>query len=52
MIEPEGYDNKMPQRMLTVKEVTLILNVHCNTVRFLDKCRKEHMVLSQKGVSS
>jgi len=33
----EGHENKLPQRMLTVKEVTFILHIHPNTVRRWEK---------------
>ena len=32
-MDTEGHESKMPQRMLTVKEVASILNIHTNTVR-------------------
>jgi excisionase family DNA binding protein len=32
-MEAEGHKNELPQRMLTVKEVASILNIHTNTVR-------------------
>jgi len=37
MIETKGHANKIPQHMLTVKEVASILNLHSSTVRRWEK---------------
>ena len=33
MIETRGHENKMLQKMLTVREVASVLNLHSSTVR-------------------
>ncbi len=37
MIETKGRENEMLQKMLTVKEVASILNLHSSTVRRWEK---------------
>ena len=37
MIETRGHENKMLQKMLTVKEVASVLNLHSSTVRRWEK---------------
>jgi len=36
-METESKKNKLPQKMLTVKEVASILNIHTNTARRWEK---------------
>ena len=37
MAEINSYDNKLPRRMLTVRDIAFILNIHSNTVRKWEK---------------
>ena len=37
MVETKSHENKLPRRMLTVRDIALVLNVHSNTVRRWEK---------------
>lgn len=43
MAETEGQEEKLPQKMLTVKEIASILNIHPNTVR---RWKKKGLLMS------
>jgi excisionase family DNA binding protein len=37
MVETKSQENKLPRRMLTIRDIAFILNVHSNTVRRWEK---------------
>ena len=37
MAEAKSHENRLPRRMLTVRDIAFILNVHSNTVRKWEK---------------
>ena len=37
MVETKSHENRLPRRMLTVRDIASILNIHSNTVRKWEK---------------
>jgi excisionase family DNA binding protein len=37
MVETKSQENRLPHRMLTIRDIAFILNVHSNTVRRWEK---------------
>jgi excisionase family DNA binding protein len=37
MAEPKSHENELPRKMLTVRDIAFILNIHSSTVRRWEK---------------